>query len=191
MAKLNEIKKHLKKGEVFRKEDFARWTKVVDRNLRELLAEGTLEKIARGIYHYPRETVFGKIPPDEEKLVGAFLRDNRFLITSPNIYNSLGLGTTQLYNVRFVYNHKRKGEVSFGNRKFTFMIVQNFPLKLTEEFLLVDLLNNLETLAEDHEKLLARIPKKAKSMDPKKLTQAVTLYGSRRTRKIMSPYMCA
>jgi hypothetical protein len=33
----------------------------------------------------------------------------RFLLTSPNAYNTLGVGTTQLYDKTVVYNHKRHG----------------------------------------------------------------------------------
>lgn len=35
-------------------------------------------------------------PPEDDNLVGAFLRDQWFLFASPNAYNSLGVGTTQL-----------------------------------------------------------------------------------------------
>ena len=44
----------------------------------------------------------------------AFLRDHRFLLTSPNAYNSLAFGTTQLYNQTVVYNHKRHGQFELG-----------------------------------------------------------------------------
>ncbi|RYG31935.1 hypothetical protein EON81_21775, partial [bacterium] len=41
-------------------------------------------------------------------------QDNRFLVTSPNAYNTLGVGTTQLYNKKTVYNHKRHGNFTLG-----------------------------------------------------------------------------
>lgn len=37
------------------------------------------------------------------------LKDARFLLTSPNAYNGLGVGTTQLYARAVVYNHKGHG----------------------------------------------------------------------------------
>ena len=76
-------------------------------------------------------------------------RDKEFLVFSPSSYNAVGLGTTQLYNRTLVYNHKRHGVFRLGNRQFDFRVKPRFPKKLSREFLYVDLLNNLEELAED------------------------------------------
>jgi hypothetical protein len=108
--KLDELKKHLEKGKVYRRSDLAKWSKSVDRHLDLLVAEGTLQKLSQGLYYAPEQTVFGKTPPDEEIVIRSFLKDDRFLVTSPNAYNGLGVGTTQLYNQRTVYNHKRHGQ---------------------------------------------------------------------------------
>lgn len=187
MTKLNELKKHLKRGEVYRRTDLTQWSKSVDRHLDVLLVDGTLEKLSQGLYYYPKETAFGKTPPEEEALVRSFLKDDRFLLTSPNAYNSLGLGITQLYNTRTVYNHKRHGEFELGNRKFLFFIKPHFPKKMTKEFLLVDLVNNLNKLAEDHQAVLKNLPDKLLSMDMKKLKTSVKEYGSVKAKKILLP----
>jgi hypothetical protein len=115
--------------------------------------------------------------------VKAFLKTDRFVLTSPNAYNQLGLGTTQLYNKRVVYNQKRHGTFSLGNRLFTFERRTNVPRQLSAEFLLVDLVNELGGLAEDRDAVLSRIREKAKEMDPKKLSRAVSLYGKHSTQK--------
>jgi len=116
MTKLEELKKHLRPGQVYRREDLARRSIAVDRHLKQLLNDGTLTKLAGGLYLYPKETVFGKAPAEDDKLVGTFLKDHRFLVASPNAYNSLGVGTTQLYDQTVVYNHKRHGRCSAGAR---------------------------------------------------------------------------
>jgi hypothetical protein len=100
-------------------------------------------------------------------LIKSFLKDDRFLLTSINAYNSLGVGTTQLYNQRTVYNHKRHGDFKLGNKNFSFRVKPHFPKKATPEFLLVDLVNNLDTLAEDQSELLKNISWKVHTMDPK------------------------
>src|ERR1035441_6970616 len=74
---------------------------------------------------------------------------DNFVVTSPNAYNQLGLGTTQLYNKRVVYNQKRHGTFPLGNRMVTFERRLNVPRQLSPEFLLVDLVNELDDLAED------------------------------------------
>lgn len=186
MAKLDELKKHLKRGKVYRRTDLAEWSKSVDRHLDILTKDGTLQKLSQGVYYFPKESAFGKTPPKEEDLVRTFLKDDRFLLTSPNAYNSLGVGATQLYNKRVVYNHKRHGEFKLGNRKFDFQIKHHFPEKLTEEFLLVDMVNNLDKIAEDQDSLLKNIVSKAFSMNRKKLQQSLTAYGSAKAKKMLS-----
>lgn len=105
-------------------------------------------------------------------------------MTSPNAYNVSGVGTTQLYNKRVVYNHKRHGEFKLGNRMFTFLVKPYFPAKATEEFLLVDLVNNLEALAEDSSDVLKNIAAKVPTMDAKKLKRSVENYGNVKAKKI-------
>lgn len=96
----------------------SKWSKSVDRRLDELIQEGTLLKLSQGLYYYPEVTVFGEKPPEEDILVRSFLKDKRFLVTSLNAYNSLGVGTTQLYNSKTVYNHKRHGDFNLGGMTF-------------------------------------------------------------------------
>jgi len=187
MTKLSELKKHLKRGTVYRRTDLARWSKSVDRHLEALVAEGTLQKLSHGMYYFPKLSAFGQTPPDEDKLVRKFLNDDHFLLTSPNVYNSLGLGTTQLYNVCTVYNFKRHGEFQLGNRKYNFQQKYKFPKKLTEEFLLVDLVNNLKKLAEDPNEILSNLKNKVSTMDARKLHNAVVQYGSPSAKRIFEP----
>jgi hypothetical protein len=188
-VKLNNLKKHLKRGRIYRREELTQWSTSVDRHLDELLQEGLLQKLSQGLYYYPKMTAFGAAPPDDDVLVSSFLKDRRFLLTSPNAYNSLGLGTTQLYNTRVVYNHKRHGELKLGNRTFDFRIKPHFPKKVTQEFLIVDMVNNLNTLAEDKSLLLNKLSVKAMSMDRKKLAYAVSEYGGVKARKLFAQYL--
>jgi hypothetical protein len=187
--KLDDLKKQLKQGKVYRRGDLTKWSKSVDRHLDALEADGSLQKLAPGLYYAPKKTAFGTAPPDEETVVRSFLKDDRFLLTSPNSYNNLGVGTTQLYNTRTVYNHKRHGEFKLGNRKFFFHKKPHFPKKATEEFLLVDLVNNLDTLAEDKDFVLKNVLKKALTMDSKKLKRSVLEYGTIKAKKLLSPLL--
>lgn len=189
MTKLNELKTHLEPGQVYRRTDLSKWSKSVDRHLDMLVKDGTLNKLSQGVYHYPKTTAFGAAPPEEENLVRSFLKDDRFLLTSPNSYNGLQVGTTQLYNKRVVYNHKRHGDFKLGNRTFSFRVKPHFPKKLTPEFLIVDLINNLETLAEDHQEVLKNVAVKVKNMNSQKLKRSVAEYGSVKTKKVFQPLL--
>jgi hypothetical protein len=107
MKKMDELKAKLQPGQVYHRKGLARWSKAIDRHLKALLADGVLIKLSQGLYYCPKQTAFGDAPPEEKTLIKAFLNDDRFLITSPNVYNGLGIGATQLYNQTVVYNHKR------------------------------------------------------------------------------------
>ncbi|GLH77033.1 hypothetical protein SSBR45G_19410 [Bradyrhizobium sp. SSBR45G] len=147
------------------------------------MESGTLRKLSGGLYVYPKETAFGPAPPSDKEVVTAFLKDKTFLLASPNAYNSLGVGTTQLYDKTVVYNHKRHGEFQLGNRKFAFRVKLRFPKSLTREFLLVDLVNNVDQLAEAKEEVLKRVAEHAAKADPKLLSRAVREYGNERAKK--------
>lgn len=179
----------LQAGQVYRREDLARLSPAVDRNLRELVAAGKLRKLAQGLYHVPKQSSLGPLPPADEQVVSGFLRDQNFLVFSPSAYNAVGLGTTQLYNRTLVYNHKRHGVFKLGNRQFHFRVKPNFPKKLTPEFLYVDLLNNLDELAEDRDAVLRQAQRKLASFDPARLQHAVDNFGSAATRKRVRDWM--
>ena len=187
MASLDKFKKHLKEGKVYRRGELSLWSNAVDRHLAMLMKEGFLQKLSSGMYYVPKKTVFGAAPPEEEELVKSFLKDDEFLLTSPNAYNSLGVGTTQLYNKRVVYNHKRHGEFKLGGRSFFFHARHRFPTKLTQEFLLVDLVNNLGKLAEDQNEVLKNVFSKAQTMDAKKLKSTVKSYGNSKAKTLFAP----
>ncbi|SCX46495.1 hypothetical protein [Nitrosospira sp. Nsp1] len=181
----------LQAGRVYRREDLARLSTAVDRHLRELVAAGKLKKLAQGLYHAPRQSSFGPLPPADEQVVGGFLRDKDFLVFSPSAYNAVGLGTTQLYNRTLVYNHKRHGVFRLGNRQFEFRTKPRFPKKLTLEFLYVDLLNNLEELAEDRDAVLRQARSKLPSFDSARLQRAIDNFGSVATRKRLREWVGA
>src|SRR5712691_6030582 len=186
MANLEKLRRHLRPGQVYRREHLAQWSNAVDRHLRQLVNDGTLTKLAPGLYSFPRETAFGKTPAEDDKLVKTFLKDHRFLLASPNAYNRLGVGTTQLYDKTVVYNHKRHGNFSLGGRTFDFRMKSSFPKTLSSEFLLVDLVNNLDRLAESRQEVLTRVRERAASYDVPRLWRAARDYGSVRAKKFFS-----
>lgn len=190
-AAVAELKKHLRPGQVYRRSDLKQWSNAVDRHVQELVSSGVLDKLSGGLYFYPRHSTFGKTPPDDRELVRSFLKDDRFLLTSYNAYNGLGVGTTQLYNEQLVYNHKRHGRFKLGNRVFDFRMKPHFPLKASAEFLLVDLMNNLDQLAEDRESVLNNVRGKARSMDQGKLKRAVKAYAGTRARNFFDGVLAA
>src|SRR6202011_5938921 len=134
---------------------------------------------------------FGEAPAPDREVVSAFLKDDLFLLASPNAYNMLGVGTTQLYDKTVVYNHKRHGSFTLGGRTFEFRSRPSFPKALSREFLLVDLVNNLDRLAESKTEVLARVRERAASYDVPRLQRAARDYGNVQTKKFFAQTLSA
>ena len=189
MSALSNLKRHLRPGQVYRRKNLARWSNAVDRHVRLLVDEGRLEKVSPGVYMAPRKTKFGTASARPEKLVETFLGDDRFLMVSPNAFNGLGVGTTQLYNEPVVYNRKRHGKFTLDGRVYDFRMRPSVPKVLSREVLLVDLLHNLDRLAEDKSAVLPRALERAKEMDRSRLARAVRDFGSARAERLLTPVL--
>ncbi|MDP2759032.1 MAG: hypothetical protein Q8O64_01320 [Sideroxyarcus sp.] len=190
-SKATPLAQHLRAGKVYRREDLVPYSTSVDRELQQLVAAGRLTKAAQGLYYAPRKSVFGDIPPTENEMLAAFLKDKEFLCFNPSVYNTLRMGMTQLYNKAIVYNHKRHGIFRLGNRDYDFRVKHRFPLpsQVTSEYLLVDMLNNFDELAEDEGHVFPIVRRKLPQFDAKKLQQALQDYGSAATRRLMKSWL--
>lgn len=179
------LRQHIKAGQIYRRSDLEYYSSAIDRHLSMLMQEGYLVKLSQGLYYAPKSSKFGVVPPDDYVLVAGFLKDSDFLIVKPNIYNSLGLGLTQLYNTTWVYNHKRKGEIKLNGKNFEFKIKSSFPGELTKEFLLVDLLNNLDELAEDQNQVVKKLPDHLQNFNTDELMKITQQYGTGKTKQLI------
>ena len=175
----------MKPGRIYRRKELNEYSNSVDRELAELSFKGAVKKLSAGLYVKSEQSRFGGLPPDDKELVRAFLNDNQFLLMSFNYYTSLGLGFTQLYNETLVYNRRRHGQVKLGSKKFVFKNIPEFPRKLSREFLLIDMLNNLKSLGEDPSEVLKRLKKKKDNFNMRKTSLMAKRYGKVRTKKII------
>lgn len=191
MGKLDDFQKRLRPGKAYRRADLAQWSSAVDRHIQASVRDGKLVKLSGGLYSVPKQTVFGKAPADDAALIEAFLKGSPYLKVSPNLYNGLGVGTTQLHNKTVVYNHKRHGRFKLGGREFEFRMKPRLPAKLTSEFLLVDLVNNLAELGEDRAATLARVKDAAQRYPAARLKRAAEDYGKVGTRKFFGQALTA
>jgi hypothetical protein len=183
--KMRLLRQHIEPGKVYRRSDLEYYSTAVDRHLSQLTQDGTLQKLSQGLYYAPKKTKFGIVPPDDHNLVERFLKDDSFLLVSPNAYNTLGLGLTQLYNTTWVYNHKRSGEFRFKGKTFLFKLKSGFPAKLSKEYLLIDLLNNLDELAENKELIIKNFQNIIHRIDANELVKMARQYGSGMTKNLV------
>ena len=182
---MNTLLQHIKQGEVYRRSDLEYYSTAIDRQLAQLIKGGKLVKLNQGLYYVPKQSKFGVVPPDDHLLVERFLKDEDFLFVSPNAFNTLGLGLTQLYNTMWVYNHKRNGEFLLNGKSFEFKIKNAFPRNITREYMLIELLNNLESLAEDKTYIVDKLTKNVLSFNMDALMKATQKYGRGSTKQIL------
>lgn len=179
-----QLASHLQSGRVYRREALLSFSRAIDRDLKILTNKQVLKKVAPSLYYKPAVSRFGLLPPNEKQLIEEFLRDSSFLLYSWNQYNSLGLGLTQLYNGVIVYNRKRHGLFKLAGKTFDFRRPpRGFPAKLTAEFLLVDLVNNLSELAEDAVFVKQQISNNISKFNAEKLAFNVKHFGKIATKK--------
>src|SRR3546814_7465559 len=70
MGAVSQLASQLKPGRVYRREDLACLSTAVDRHLRVLVARGKLKKLAQGLYYVPKQSIFGPLPPADDRVAG-------------------------------------------------------------------------------------------------------------------------
>lgn len=133
----------LRKGKVYRTEDFARFDANPTRYAARLVEQGKLRSLRHGLFYAPVRSVFGDVPPSEEQLLESFFRGKPYLRTGPSRWNSLGLGSTSVEVVPLVYNTTRTGELELAGRRFELRRV-DFPSDPDPEYFVIDLLENVD-----------------------------------------------
>lgn len=181
-----ELLSQLSKGELYSWDDLKDHSRSPGRDVKRLLDEGLLNKVGPGLYLSPQKSRFGSVPASAEQVVTAFLQTDDYLLFSTNLYNSLKLGLTQLKNETMVYNKKRHGGIMLSNRTYHFKVKpKGFPKKLTKEYLLIDLVNNLDMVGESPTDLLKKIAHNVESneFNRVKLFDLAREYGHVYTKK--------
>ena len=185
MKNAEKLRDAMEPGRVYRRQDLLGSSSTVDRDLKTLVAAGTVRKLSGDLYCRPRQGRFGAAPPDDKELVRAFLKTDDFLLTSYDHFNDLGLGLTQVYNTYVVYNHRRAGDLQLGRKRFKFRLVPAYPAAITREYLLVDMLNNLRNLPDDVSAVLGNLKSSLGEFDREKVFECLSRYGSPAAKRVL------
>ena len=185
MEAMERVGRRMELGEIYRRAELVEYSRCLDRDLRVLVEAGEVRRLWRGVYCRPEMCPIGQVPPDHIKVVRTLLRDDKFIVTSLNMYNAMQVGTTQLYNVWLVYNHKRSGRIKVCGQNYRFIRGRCFPRKPTLAFCYVDLINNLEMLAEDRDAVRTQAVKKIFELGVDKVCREARAYGTVTTRRFI------
>ncbi|PKA98744.1 hypothetical protein B0O79_2436 [Flavobacteriaceae bacterium MAR_2009_75] len=117
----------LSKGYVFTYMDFMNEVtrrEAIIKHLNRMAASGKINKLSKGKYFKPQETVFGTLLPDQHQIVKDLLEEDGKLvgyITGYRVYNSLGL-TTQVSST--IQIGKREIRPSFKRGRFRISFIK-------------------------------------------------------------------
>lgn len=97
------------------------------KHLNRMVAAGKIDKLSKGKYFKPQESVFGALLPEQYQIVKDLLEQNDKrigYITGYSIYNSLGL-TTQISNVIQIGKQQTRASFKRGRFKIGFVKQKN------------------------------------------------------------------
>jgi hypothetical protein len=173
----------LEPDRVYRTQDFARWSKNPPRLAKRLVRTGQLLQLRTGLFVHARVGRFGAVPPRDEELLRRFLNGGPFVFTGPEKWNALGLGTTAMFAVPRVYNTKRTGRFTLGNRVFDLSRVA-FPEQPPVEWFVVDLFEHAAEAGTSRHDLAAALvaPLRRGMFSAGRLKDMARRYGTKVTQ---------
>lgn len=131
---IRERIKHIKSGELFTISDFEDINNdnLVARTLSRLQNEGTIVRVATGIYMNPKKTQFGVLHPTLDQIAQKIAERDKAQImpTGDTALNILGFSTQVPMNAVYITNGaKRKVKVGERNIVFKNVVQKNFQFK--------------------------------------------------------------
>ena len=131
---IRERIKHIKVGELFTISDFEDLNNdnLVTRTLSRLQIEGTIVRVATGIYMNPKKTQFGILYPTLDQIAQKIAERDKAQImpTGDTALNILGFSTQVPMNAIYITNGaKRKVRVGERNIIFKNVVQKNFQFK--------------------------------------------------------------
>jgi len=100
---------------IVKKKEYSATSKTIER----LIKKGKIKRISTGIFYKPKQTAFGELKPDEEKIITPYLFKNGkriAYITGLLLYNKMGL-TTQIPKEISIASREKRIYIKKGNIK--------------------------------------------------------------------------
>lgn len=144
-----------------------------------MVKSGLIEKIGRGKYYKPKESVFGNIGPNQSEIVKDLMFDNGVLsgyITGYTVWNQMGL-TSQISNIIIIGTSRRRDSLKRGNYQVRFIVQPNKITKDSIPFLqILDSLKLIKQIPDTNvAKSITILKNHIKSLDESNLSKLVRL----------------
>ncbi len=146
-------------GRVYRRQDLDEFSPAVDRDLKTLIQNGSVRKLAYGLYCRKHPIASKPLAPRE--LVRAFLKTKDFLLMPHGL----------------VYNHKRSGDILLDGNRLTFRLVPAYPKKTSWEYIFVDRINKFKRRPDNAALFFLNLQSRVNELDQNKLRENLERYG--------------
>jgi len=181
--KAKKLKYSMQPGRVYRRQELQQFSAAVDRDLKALVHEGQIRKLAGGLYCREKQGELGVVPPNDREMIRAFLKTSDFRLLSPGDFNVLGLSLQPPRDGCVVYNHKRSGNFFIGGKYFKFRLVPEYPAQSSREYLLIDMLNNLRQCPDALAAVCENLKTDLNNLDRDMLSACLKRYGNATARR--------
>lgn len=158
---------------------------ITNNKLKRLFDDGKIERIGKGVYYVPKQTVFGKVKPDYNKYVIDLLtKDNDEIIgyeSGAHFLNRIGLSTLIPREIEVVSNNYRKKlpEACLITAKKPPVLVTNENFRYLQILDVVSGMNTFHIDAENPTKILNSVISR-NGLDPIKLAGYARKYYPQR-----------
>ena len=158
-----------------KKDEYSAASKSIER----LVKKGIIKRISTGVFYKPKQTIFGELMPDEEKIIKPYLfRNGKRIayITGLLLYNKMGL-TTQIPKEISIASNKKRIYISKGNIKTkavkSYVEVTDSNYKLLE---LLDALKDFKRIPDlDKKSAISILSRKISELEKKQIKELIEI----------------
>ncbi len=114
------------------------------KTLERLCKSQELMNIAKGVYHLPKKSKYGIVPPSDEEIISTFVKNKKGMVVGYSLYNQLNL-TTQVSKSIQVISSNLEG----FTKTIRYIKVQQVSIEFTQE--MQNMIKGLEVLQNFYE----------------------------------------
>lgn len=114
------------------------------KTLERLCKSQELMNIAKGVYHLPKKSKYGIVPPSDEEIISTFVKNEKGMVVGYSLYNQLNLTTQVSKSIQVISSNLEGFTKTIRNIR-----VQQVPIVFTQE--IQNMIKGLEVLQNFYE----------------------------------------
>lgn len=114
------------------------------KTLERLCKTQELMNIAKGVYHLPKKSKYGIVPPSNHEIISTFIQDKKGMVVGYSLYNTLNLTTQISKSIQIMSSNLESFTKTIRN-----VTVQQVPIEFSQE--IQNMIKGLEVLQNFYE----------------------------------------